>query len=438
MPSAALYPALPPIHTCCLSSIGWKVPKRAFGFDNFRILRMSYRLGPNEAWIALKRNRIAFARFRRLPPDLAEDAIDEFTRLVKANFIDQAVDIFTGPAWPERDLLLSRLEPCSRGSPIVFGCSAQSRLQCQGAGNCQRRISSSRWSIGKSKRYQKALDEKYFEQMLRTPRALLPFYDRYCSRRVQRARCCIAAVPAFRFLCDFDDDANSLEARTIFTGYDMGPVRRYYGDFGYDDARHGHRPARARHTFSITKIVKCIDSSIGSYLPVVLLSLATFAVGVVISVLIYRRSVAINTPRILLAGLFFAAVVAAGATYPRPGDDQSYHVIGHRTSSFFVSLKDMRFLVFKPAFVERLTSYSSDPGYQGLGECSQTKPRPDIVAVLMESAVPPSFYPAIKVGAELNNRFLVSRRRNSTVAGRNYRRRHLDHVGCSHDEFARC
>ena len=144
---------------------------------------------------------------------------------------------------------------------------------------------------------------------------------------------------------------------------------------------------------------------IGSYLPVVLLSLATFAVGVVISVLIYRRSVAINTPRILLAGLFFAAVVAAGATYPRPGDDQSYHVIGHRTSSFFVSLKDMRFLVFKPAFVERLTSYSSDPGYQGLGECSQTKPRPDIVAVLMELAVPPSFYPAIKVGAELNNRF---------------------------------
>ena len=40
-------------------------------------LRMSYRLGPNEAWIIFKRSRITFANFANLPADLATDAIKE-------------------------------------------------------------------------------------------------------------------------------------------------------------------------------------------------------------------------------------------------------------------------------------------------------------------------------------------------------------------------
>ena len=84
--------------------------QEGFQDRNSRVLRMSYRLGPNEAWVALKRNRIAFAIFHQLPPDLAENAMNEFTRLIESKFIDEAVDIFTGPAWSERDLLLSRLE----------------------------------------------------------------------------------------------------------------------------------------------------------------------------------------------------------------------------------------------------------------------------------------------------------------------------------------
>ncbi len=47
-------------------------------------LRMSYQLGPNEGWIALKRNPVAFANFALLPADLATDAINEFLGLINS------------------------------------------------------------------------------------------------------------------------------------------------------------------------------------------------------------------------------------------------------------------------------------------------------------------------------------------------------------------
>jgi len=50
--------------------------------DNANYLRMSYTTGPNEAWIGLWRNRLAIASLAQLPPDLSDDAIDEFIKLV--------------------------------------------------------------------------------------------------------------------------------------------------------------------------------------------------------------------------------------------------------------------------------------------------------------------------------------------------------------------
>ena len=53
--------------------------------DGFRVeqldeLRMSYRLGPNEGWIAIKRNPVVFDE---LPTDLADYAIREFVRILE-------------------------------------------------------------------------------------------------------------------------------------------------------------------------------------------------------------------------------------------------------------------------------------------------------------------------------------------------------------------
>jgi hypothetical protein len=82
------------------------------GFKRTRLnyLQMSYRLGPNEGWIAVKRNRLAVAIFPSLPPDIAENAVSEFGRLVGSNFFAEAADIFAGPGWPIGDTLLSGLK----------------------------------------------------------------------------------------------------------------------------------------------------------------------------------------------------------------------------------------------------------------------------------------------------------------------------------------
>jgi hypothetical protein len=73
-------------------------------------LRLSYRLGPNEGWIGVKRNAFALAVFERLPPDIADTAIGEFAGLLDAGFYEDTVAIFTGPGWQVRDRLLPRLK----------------------------------------------------------------------------------------------------------------------------------------------------------------------------------------------------------------------------------------------------------------------------------------------------------------------------------------
>jgi hypothetical protein len=78
------------------------------GYLNY--LRLSYQLGPNEAWIALKRNRYVLAVFQQLPSDLAQMAIAEFARLLDTGLYAETVAILTGPGWRERDLLLPRLK----------------------------------------------------------------------------------------------------------------------------------------------------------------------------------------------------------------------------------------------------------------------------------------------------------------------------------------
>lgn len=76
-----------------------------------RLLRMSYQSGPNEAWIALRRNPVALGNFASLPSDLAERALSEFVGLVQSGLFDNAANILAGPGWPIRQQLLSRLAP---------------------------------------------------------------------------------------------------------------------------------------------------------------------------------------------------------------------------------------------------------------------------------------------------------------------------------------
>jgi hypothetical protein len=80
-----------------------------------KYLTASYRLGPNEGWIALKRNPVAFANFDELPDDLRRIVVQEFVRIVEmgnaiGSTIGDAVKIFVGPAWDQRELILSQMD----------------------------------------------------------------------------------------------------------------------------------------------------------------------------------------------------------------------------------------------------------------------------------------------------------------------------------------
>jgi hypothetical protein len=72
------------------------------------LLRLSYELGPNEGWIAVKRNPVVIGLFGQLPSDLKKAALDEFSRIVEMSHVDGA-RILTGPGWPIRDILLPTL-----------------------------------------------------------------------------------------------------------------------------------------------------------------------------------------------------------------------------------------------------------------------------------------------------------------------------------------
>jgi hypothetical protein len=73
-------------------------------------LRFSYRLGPNEGWIAARRSRFALSIFGRLPPDLADSVTAEFARMVESWLHWDTLSIFTGPGWPIHDRLLAALK----------------------------------------------------------------------------------------------------------------------------------------------------------------------------------------------------------------------------------------------------------------------------------------------------------------------------------------
>jgi hypothetical protein len=77
-------------------------------------LRASYRLGPNEGWIALKRNPVAFMKFGQLPADLRDTVVREFLGILEMGLYDDAVKILTGPAWNQKDLVFSQLDRIAR------------------------------------------------------------------------------------------------------------------------------------------------------------------------------------------------------------------------------------------------------------------------------------------------------------------------------------
>jgi hypothetical protein len=101
-----------------------------YGFETSsqNYLRLSYQLGPNEGWIALKRNPFVFLNFQRLASDIGNEGIEEFIRLLKSQqFFVEAANILVGPAWAARDKLLPRLQDLTERDRKTFAQVLESK-----------------------------------------------------------------------------------------------------------------------------------------------------------------------------------------------------------------------------------------------------------------------------------------------------------------------
>jgi len=82
------------------------------GFDpsNVSYLDQSYAMAPREAWVALRRNRLALAIFPNLSEAVQAKATQEFAGMVEGDFIDDAAINLKTVGWLRRDRLLASLE----------------------------------------------------------------------------------------------------------------------------------------------------------------------------------------------------------------------------------------------------------------------------------------------------------------------------------------
>ena len=92
-----------------------------------KLLSMSYATGPNEGWIAVRRNSLALGSFVPLPIELRKAALSEFARLVRSGFYRDAANILAGPGWAVRDQLLSQLVEINEAGRRSFAAALASR-----------------------------------------------------------------------------------------------------------------------------------------------------------------------------------------------------------------------------------------------------------------------------------------------------------------------
>jgi hypothetical protein len=76
--------------------------------DRVPLLEMSYRLGPNEGWIALRRSRYGLSAYDYVSPAVRETILDEERSLLNAGLVDDVEANLIGPGWPIHDLILAR------------------------------------------------------------------------------------------------------------------------------------------------------------------------------------------------------------------------------------------------------------------------------------------------------------------------------------------
>lgn len=82
-----------------------------FGYreESIRLLAESYKLGPYEGWIALRRNGYALLLYPYLPKDLQQSIVKEYAAVLNSGFVRESAATLRGNGWPVHDQLLAGL-----------------------------------------------------------------------------------------------------------------------------------------------------------------------------------------------------------------------------------------------------------------------------------------------------------------------------------------
>ena len=85
------------------------VTMNGFAPPQLKFLQASYEFGPNEGWIAIRRNRLALAVYSQLSPVMRQRVVSEFVGMVSSGLIVDAAANLLGPGTPIRSELLQQL-----------------------------------------------------------------------------------------------------------------------------------------------------------------------------------------------------------------------------------------------------------------------------------------------------------------------------------------
>lgn len=102
--------------------IGFWLSNKRDGYtpEHLRYLQMSYDLGPQEGWIAVKRNQLALGLYAVLSDKLKTAALSEFVGLTRSQLYDEAADIMIGATPTVREALLVRLAQLGQSDREAF------------------------------------------------------------------------------------------------------------------------------------------------------------------------------------------------------------------------------------------------------------------------------------------------------------------------------
>jgi hypothetical protein len=91
----------------------------------FDLLAMSYETSPNEAWIAIRRNRVAMPRLLSAPEPLRQRILFEFQQLVRNGFVDNAARTYATASASIRPLLQTQIEQLDPHQQKLFADALQ-------------------------------------------------------------------------------------------------------------------------------------------------------------------------------------------------------------------------------------------------------------------------------------------------------------------------